>query len=194
VIKLELEEIIYKRRTIRRFKQDPIPLDLLKKLIDYARVAPAARNIQALEFIIIQNTEIRERLFPLVKWSSSLPEEQRTPEKGREPTADIVVLINNKIKRAYVDFDVGASVENILLGAVNFGIGCCWMGAIDREGIRELLEIPENYEIPHVISLGYPDEDSTIEPYKNSFDYWKDNEGNMHVPKRDLNDIIFKIY
>lgn len=190
---LDLEEIIYKRRTIRRFKQDPIPLELLKKLIDYARIAPVARNIQALEFIIVHKADKREKLFPLVKWAASLPEEQRTPEKGREPTAYIIVLLNTKIKNAYVDYDVGAAVENILLGAVNFGIGCCWMGNINVKGIRKLLEIPEYYTIKHVISLGYPDEESIIEPYKDSFNYWKDNEGKLHVPKRNLDDIIFKI-
>lgn len=194
VINLELEEIIYKRRTIRRFKQDPIPLELLKKLIDYARIAPAALNIQALEFIVVQNAEIREKLFPFLRWASSLPDEQRTPENGREPTAYIIVLINNEIKRIYVDFDVGAAVENILLGAVNYGLGCCWMGSIDRERIRELLKIPKNYEIKHVISLGYPDEESLVELYKDSFKYWKDKNGNMHVPKRAIDDVILKIY
>jgi len=191
---LNLEEIIYKRRTIRRFKQDPVPLELLKILIDYARIAPMARNIQALEFVIVHSIEIREKLFPLVNWAASLPEEQRTPEKGREPTAYIIVLVNTNIKNAYVDFDVGAAVENILLGAVNFGFGCCWMGSINAKKISKLLEIPDYYTIKQVISLGFPDEESVIEHYIDSFNYWKDNEGKMHIPKRSLNDIIFKIY
>ncbi|MCK4371450.1 MAG: nitroreductase family protein, partial [Candidatus Lokiarchaeota archaeon] len=50
---MDFEEIIYKRRTIRRFKQKPLSIDLLKKLVDFARVAPIARNIQGLEFIIV---------------------------------------------------------------------------------------------------------------------------------------------
>lgn len=191
---MNLEEIIYKRRTIRRFKQDIINVDILKKLIDYARVAPMAQNIQALEFIIVHNPETREMLFPLVNWASSLPENQRTPEKGREPVAYIIVLVNTKIKSAYVDFDVGAAVENILLGAVTYGLGTCWMGSIKTSKIRKLLEIPEFYNIKHVISLGYPDEESIIEPYKDSFNYWKDNNGQMHVPKRALDEIIFKIF
>jgi len=191
---MELEEIIFKRRTIRRFKQDPISLDILKKLIDFARVAPMATNRQALEFIIIQNDEIRQKLFPLVNWAAFLPKDERTPEKGREPTAYIIVLVNTEIKRTYVDFDVGAAVENILLGAVHFGLGCCWMGNINAKKIRELFEIPDYYDIKHVISLGYPDELAIIEPYKGSFNYWKDEEGTIHVPKKDLNDIIFKIY
>ncbi|MFX1503959.1 MAG: nitroreductase family protein [Promethearchaeota archaeon] len=191
---MDIDEIIFKRRTIRRFKQNPIEINILKKLIDLARVAPVARNVQALEFIIINHVEIRKKVFPLVNWARSLPEDQRTPEKDREPTAYIIVLVNTKIKNAYVDFDVGAAVENILLGAVNLGIGCCWMGSINAEKIRKLLEIPNYYNIKHVISLGYPDEESVIESYTGSFNYWKDSDGKMHVPKRSLNDIIFKIF
>ncbi|MFX1363933.1 MAG: nitroreductase family protein [Promethearchaeota archaeon] len=191
---MEFEEVIRQRRTIRRFKQEQVSIDILKKLIDYARIAPMARNIQGLEFIIIQNPDVREKLFPLVKWASSLPEDQRTPEKGREPTVYFVVLNNTKIKPSYFQFDVGAAVENILLGAVNFGLGCCWMASIDREKIRELFKIPDNYEIIHVISMGYPDENSVIEPYKGTFDYWKDNMGGMHVPKKSLDEIIYKIF
>ena len=191
---MNLEDIIYKRRTIRRFKQDQISLDILKKLIDFARLAPMAINIQSLEFIIVENADIREKLFPLVNFASLLPQDQRTPEKGREPTAYIIVLVNTKIKRVLVDFNVGAAVENILLGAVNFGIGSCWMANINRNKIRELFEIPEYYDIKHVISLGYPDEEAVVEPFENSFNYWKDKDGRMHVPKRALDDIIFKIY
>lgn len=191
---MDLEEIIYKRRTIRRFKQNPVSMEILEKLIDFARVAPVARNVQALEFIIIEDAEIRKKVFPLVSWAASLPENQRTPEEGREPTAYIVVLVNKDLKNVYVDFDVGAAVENILLGAVSYGIGACWMGAINFRKIKALFEIPDNYEIKQVISLGYPDEESVMEPFKDSYTYWKDSNGKMHVPKRSLDDIIFKKY
>ncbi len=183
---MNLEEIIYKRRTIRRFKQDPISLEILKKLVDFARVAPMAKNVQALDFIIVVNPEIREKLFPLVGWAGSLPQEQRTPEKGREPTAYIIILVNNDLKPAYVDFDVGAAAENILLGAVTFGLGSCWMGNVRFQKLKALLEIPDFYVIKQVISLGYPDEESTMEPFSDSYKYWKDEKGNMHVPKRAL--------
>ena len=191
---MNFEEILYKRRTIRRFKQDPIKVEILKKLVDYARIAPMASNIQALEFIIVENSEERKKMFPLVRWASSLPEEQRTPETGREPTAYIIVLVNTNIKRSYVDFDVGAAVENILLGAVSFGIGTCWMANINAKKIRELFEIPEHHDIKQVISLGYPDEESVMEPYSDTFKYWKDGDGGMHIPKRTLDDILFRIY
>ena len=58
--------------------------------------------------------------------------------------------------------------------------------------IRELLSIPEHYDIKHVISLGIPDEQSFMESYKDSFKYWKDENGDMHVPKKALKEIILK--
>ena len=191
---MDIEEAIYKRRTIRRYNQDLIPRDILKKLIDYARVAPMARNVQGLEFVIVDSSEMREKLFKLIKFAGSLPEDQRTPEPGREPTAYIIVLVNTEIKPSFFDFDVGAAVENILLGAVKYGIGSCWMANIKARKIKSLLEVGDQYQVKHVISLGYPDEESFIEPYIDSYKYWKNPDGTMHVPKRDLDDIIYKIF
>jgi len=191
---MNIEEAIYKRRTIRRFKQDPISIETLKKFIDFARVAPMTRNVQGLEFVIVENSKTREKLFKLIKFAGSLPEDQRTPESGREPTAYIIVLVNTEIKPSFFDFDVGAAVENILLGAVKYGIGSCWMANINARKIKSLLKVPDQYQVKHVISLGYPDEESFMEPYKDSYKYWKNPDGTMHVPKRDLDDIIFKIF
>jgi nitroreductase len=190
---MNVEEAIYKRRTIRRFKQEKISLEILKKLVDFARVAPSGTNLQSVEYIIVHKPEISEQLFPYVKWARSLPRGERTPEIGMRPTAYIIVLLNTKIKKSYYEFDIGASVENILLGAVNYGLGACWMGSINANKVRALLEIPDFYQITHVISLGYPDEKSVVEPYEDSFTYWKDDKGVMHVPKRSLGEIIFKI-
>lgn len=190
---MDLEEVIYKRRTIRRFKQDPVPLETLKKLIDYARIAPAGSNIQAIEYIIVNSEEMAKKMFPLVRFAASLPKEQK-PTIENKPMAYIIILANTNIKKSFYDYDIGAAAENILLGAVTFGLGCCWMASINGRKIRALLEIPDNYEVVHVISMGFPDEESVTEPYSDSFKYWKDESGKMHIPKRALDDIILKIF
>ncbi|TXT53311.1 MAG: NADPH-flavin oxidoreductase [Promethearchaeota archaeon] len=190
---MDIDEVIQKRRTIRRFKQEDVPKEKLMKLIEYARLAPAGNNVQSVEYIIIKDEGYREKLFSLVNWAGSLPKEERVPEKSRRPMAYIIVLVNTTIKKE-APHDVGAAVENILLGAVNLGLGACWMGSIHRKKIRELFGIDDKYKISHVISLGYPDEKSSIEPYERSFKYWKDEDGNMHVPKRSVDDIIVKSF
>ena len=190
---MDIEDAIHKRRTIRRYKQDLISIDILKKLIDFARVAPVSANIQNIEYIIIIDQKMKDKLFPLLEWAGYLPKNERTPPIGQRPTAYIIVLVNNKIKKANVDFNVGAAVENILLGAMKFKIGSCWLGSIDRKKIKKLFEIPDYYDVKHVISLGFPNEESVIERYTGSFKYWKDNSNVMHVPKRELKDVLFKI-
>jgi len=191
---MDIEEAIYKRRTIRRFKQDdPIPIETLKKLIDYARVAPAGGNVQALEYAIVNSPEMAEKMFLLVKFAAYLPREQK-PTIENKPMAYIIILANTNIKKSNYEYDIGAAVQNILLGALSFGLGSCWMASISARKIRALLEIPDNLEIVHVVSLGFPDEDSETEPYKDSFKYWKDESGTMHIPKRALDSIIFKIF
>jgi len=189
---MDIEQIIYKKRTIRRFNQEPIPIDILKKLIDFARMAPMGNNIQSLEYIIIIDNKVREKLFPLVAWAGSLPKDERVPEENRRPMGYIIVLVNTKIKKEPTS-EIGAAIENILLGAVSYGLGACWMGSIDRKQIRELLDISNEYEISYVISIGYPDEESVVEPYIDSMKYWKDKDERMHVPKRSLENILLKI-
>lgn len=189
---MDFKKLVYERRTIRRFSQKTVSVDLLKELVDYARVAPMGNNLQSLEYLIVVDKNQREKIFPLLSWAGSLPAEMRTPAEGRRPMAYIIVLVNTEIKKKPF-YDVGAAVENILLGAADKGLGACWMGSIEREELRSLMKIPEKYDISHVISLGYPDEVSTIEPFEDSFKYWKDDEGQMHVPKKSLDDIIFNI-
>jgi len=186
---MDIYEIIKKRRTIRRFKQKEIPLELLEKFVDMARIAPSGANMQPLEYIIVNDKKLLEEIFPLTRWAGYLGEEGPPPE-GKRPVAYIVVLINNEIKSPSPKQDSGAAIENILLSATYNGIGTCWIGSINRERLREVLHIPDNYEIDSIIALGYPDEESVIEEFSGSVKYWRDEKGIMHVPKRRLKDIL----
>ena len=186
---MDIYEIIKKRRTIRRFKQKEIKYELLLKFVDMARIAPSASNLQPLEYIIINKKEVVDKIFPNLGWAGYLGKEGPPPE-GKRPVAYIVVIVNKNIQSSSYQYDSGASIENILLSATYEGIGTCWIGSINRENVRNILKVPENYLIDSIIALGYPDEESVIEEAKDSIKYWKDKKGIMHVPKRKLHDII----
>jgi len=189
---MDFEDVVTKRRTIRRFQQKFIPLELLKKIVDYGRLAPQGSNVQALEYVIITSATMRQKIFTTVKWAGALPPEMREPEEGRRPMAYIVVLLNTTLKNDGFT-DSGAAIENIVLGATNYGLGCCWMGAIDRNRIQSLLNLPSHHEVLYIISIGYPDEQSQLEPFQGDFKYWKTEDGRMHVPKKSLDEVILKI-
>jgi nitroreductase len=186
---MEVFQAIMKRRSIRRFKQESIPLDTLKKVVDAARVAPSASNIQPLRYVVVVNAGLRQRIFRTVRWAGYIAPEG-DPPPGEEPTAYIVVLVSKAIARDDYQLDAGAAIENAILSALEEGIGACWVGAIDREEIREILDVGEEFEIESVVALGYPNEEPVIEQMVDSVEYWKDDTGQLHVPKRSLEEVL----
>lgn len=186
---MSLYDLIISRRSIRQFKQEPVSRDILQKLINASRLAPSAANRQPLEFVVVDEEKIRKEVFTCLKWAAYIAPEGN-PKPGHEPVAYIVVLVNSEIREKGFEWDVGAAIENMILAALEKGIGSCWLLSVDREKLREILNIPENYKIDSVLALGYPDENPVIEDMKDSIKYWKDQAEQLHVPKRKLEDVI----
>ena len=189
---MSVYETILKRRTVRKFKQQKIDRSILEKLIDAARLAPSAMNLQPVKYVIVDDAEKAARVFESVKWAGYIAPEGN-PAPDERPVAFIVVLEDTELRRNGFDLDIGAAVQNILLVAAEQGIGTCWMGAIDRDAIRLTLAIPGRYTINTVIALGYAAECPIAEDEHGCIEYYKDKQGVLHVPKRKLEDIILKI-
>jgi nitroreductase len=189
---MDIYNKIISRRTIRKFKQVEIPVDILKKLVNAGRLAPSAGNRQPLEYFIATDNDLKVKIFSTLSWAIYIRPEGN-PQKGEEPAAYIIIIVNNKIANtAYFKYDVGASVENMTISALEEGIGCCWIATFNKNKLSEILKIPESYSIDCVLALGYPLEDPTFEDIEKdgSIIYHKDSEGRLHIPKRKLEDII----
>ncbi len=184
-------ETIRQRRTIRRFKNKPIPEETLIRLVDAARLAPSAENIQPCEYIIVNDPQLREELFSFLKWAGYITPAGNPPE-GEGPVSYIVVLINAILKKREGETDAAAGIENILLTAWEEGIGGCWLGSINRKKIKKLLRIPHHLRVNSVVALGYINEHPVVEDLKDSVEYWKDEKGVLHVPKRKLAEMVHK--
>ena len=182
-------ELIIQRRTIRRFKQEPVPEKLLSKLVNAGRLAPSGANLQPLEFIIVNDIDLINEVFPALKWAGYIAPAGNPPE-GKRPMAYVIVLINTDIKSQNGEVDAAAAIENMILVALEQGVGSCWVGAIDRDRLRAMFKIPKIYQIDSVLALGYPDESPELEDAEDSIKYWKDEQGVLHVPKRKISDII----
>jgi len=185
-------EIALKRRSIRRFKNIPIPYEILGKCVDAARLAPSAANLQPLEYIIVDDEQLLAKVFDTLKWAGYI-RPAGDPPSGHRPMAYIVVLANTDVGRQeWEKCDVGLAVENMILVALEEGVGSCCLGAIDVNRLRELLNIPNNYTISLVLALGYPDESPVVEEFGESPKYWKDKDNVLHVPKRGLKEILHR--
>ncbi len=178
---MNLIELIKSRRTIRKFKQKDVPVDLLRELVDCARLAPSAANSQALEYIIIKNSDIIKQVYKNTNWAGA-----------RDiPPVYIAVLINaQRVSKWGVIRDVGAAVENILLAGYANNLGACWIAAADMDKIKKVLNLDEKYTVDSLIAIGYPDEKSVTEDLDTETKYWKDDKNITHVPKRPLEKIL----
>ncbi|MGZ8866491.1 MAG: nitroreductase family protein [Candidatus Aminicenantales bacterium] len=183
-----LYETIAGRRTIRRFKPEPVPKELLERLVDAARLAPSAANVQPLEFVVVDREGPRAEVFPCLKWAAYIAP-AGDPRPGEEPAAYVITLVNSKIREKMFEYDVGAAMENMILAALDEGVGSCWMLSIDRDKLRVILGVPEHYRIDSVLALGYPAEEPAVEVMGDSCRYWKDEAGRLHVPKRLLSSV-----
>jgi len=186
---MEVYEAIIGRRSIRRFKQWPISREFLRKLVNAARLAPSALNLQPCEYIIVDHPKILDDVFSALGWASYIAPEGN-PREGERPVAYIVVLVNTKKRETGGEVDAAAAIENILLAAYAEGVGTCWVGSVNRERLRGILGIPERCRIDSVIALGYIADVPVTEEMKDSARYWKDEKGMLHVPKRNVQDIL----
>jgi nitroreductase len=185
---MEVYKAIISRRSIRRFQQKEIPVKLLKRFVNGARLAPTAANLQPLEFFIVNDKKLCEKIFETLSWAAYITPKW-SPNKDERPVAYIINLVkdtNNK----WSDRDVSFASENIVLAAEEEGIGSCILCKIDKIKIQEILKIPKHMIVDSVIALGYKAEKSVIEDYTNSVKYWRDENQVLHVPKRKLEDII----
>ena len=186
---MSVYEMILKRRTIRKFKQDNVGKDVLEKLVDAARFAPSGANLQPIKYRIVNEPSEVAEVFKHLKWAAYISPEG-TPGEGEEPTAYIIILADSEIRTGGYELDIGAAAQNIFLAALEEGIGTCWIGSVNRDKVRAILNISEKFAINSVIALGYPAESPMVEEEEGSIKYYKDENGVLHVPKRKLKDII----
>jgi nitroreductase len=186
-----LAEIVRKNRSYRRFRQEmPVEIETLRGLVDLARLSASARNLQVLRYMISCDPATNAQIFATLAWAGYLPD-WPGPVEGERPAAYIVVL-GDPSAGPYLAVDSGLAMQNILLGAVEKGLGGCIVASVQRKRFREILSIPEPYEIQFVVALGTPLETVVIEEIRPDGDvkYWRDAQAVHHVPKRRLGDVI----
>jgi nitroreductase len=185
-----ISELIRKNRSFRRFYQnEAISESDLREMADNARLTPSGRNAQTLRYMLSNTPEMNARIFPTLSWAGYLAG-WGGPKEGERPSAYIVILNDDTLSKTYF-CDHGITSLAILLPAVEKGYGGCIIASVNRDVLRETLQIPEQYSIVQVIALGKPAETVVIEPMVDGdIKYWRDEQSVHHVPKRSLDSII----
>ncbi|MDD5504057.1 MAG: nitroreductase family protein [Candidatus Omnitrophica bacterium] len=188
-------EAILNRRSIRSFGNKPVGIKNLRRMVNAARLAPSAGNMQILEFIIVTSASLREKIFKHLQWAGYLSPRLNPGQKDK-PKAYIIILVNlSKLalpgaKNLAPDLrDIGAAAENIMLTAQADNIASCWLGAIDKEKLRRLFKLPGGINLDSVIALGQANMPSKPVRFNGCVKYFLDNNNVLNVPKRSLNSI-----
>jgi nitroreductase len=188
---MTLRELVLRTRSYRRFHEEiTLERSTLEELVDLARLSASGNNKQPLKYRLAHDPQTNALIFPLLAWAGYL-QDWPGPAVGERPSAYIIVLGDTHIASSF-GYDCGIAVQNILLGATEMGWGGCLIGSVRRDHLRQVLDIPDHYEILLVVALGKPAEEIKLEAVQSdeNIRYWRDPDGVHHVPKRSLADII----
>jgi nitroreductase len=172
-------ELVKKRRSFRRYKPDPVPQDMIEKVLEAARNAPSAGNSQPWEFVVVQDAEAKKNITqsitsgykelhkadPTMYWAVAVQ-----PHLATAPVL-IIVCGDRRLEVTYpvhlprevlLRQSLAITIYTLQLAAASFGLATAW-GTMQTEAreiqIRKLLGIPDVYTVDHIIPLGYPDEE-----------------------------------
>jgi len=142
----ELTQVIKKRRSVRKFESKPVPQEIVKDILDCARLAPTANNVQSWIFGAVMDAGLRKQISELADYGKFI----------KDCAVCFAVFANSTTK--YFLEDGSAATENILLACTAHGIGSCWVAGHKKayaESVRKLLNVPEPYTLIALVAAGY---------------------------------------
>lgn len=187
-----ISELIQKNRSYRRFNPKvKIARQQVENWIDLARCSPSAKNVQPLKYVISTEEDINQQIFPNLAWAGYL-KNWKGPSEEERPVAYVGVLHDKSLAEGHY-CDDGIAMQSILLGAAEDGFGGCIIGSVNKSRVSRIFNLPDHLELLWIIALGKPEEEVVLETVENDkIEYWRDEKGVHHVPKRRLEDIIFQ--
>lgn len=149
-------DVIKKRRSIRKYKQQDVEAEKIKEILKAAQFSPSANHLKPWEFIVVKDKQLKEKLSQTTPWASF----------AADSSVIIVILADEQKSNDWLE-DGAVAAENIYLETVNQGLGTCWIqvrnqqnsqGKDSEKYVKEILRIPETMRIICLLPIGYPDE------------------------------------
>ena len=158
---MELMDAIKGRRSIRRYKPDPVPEEVLRTLLEAARWAPSWANSQCWEIIVLKDPKVKSEVAKTVpKVNPGLSSLTEAPVLlvlcGRKEISGYYGGKPSTGKGDWLMFDTGLAMENLCLAAHALGLGTVIVGMFDHKKAGEILQVPSHVEVVAMTPLGYP--------------------------------------
>ncbi|MEM3730378.1 MAG: nitroreductase family protein [Candidatus Bathyarchaeia archaeon] len=143
---MDVFEAVRRKRSIRAYAAEPVPKEKLMRVLEAARLAPSASNIQPWHFIVVTDYEKRKRLASGGMFARFV---------AQSPVV-IVGCGDPHASPKWFMVDVAIAMENMVLTATGEGLGTCWVGSFDENLVKESLKIPERLRVVALLTVGYP--------------------------------------
>jgi nitroreductase len=154
---MEYYDVIKKRKSIRKYRNDPIPDDVLNRILDAGRIAPSAKNYQPWHFVVIRDPDMKKRVAEACRNQFFIAD------------AGVIICGCALEKIAWGRMgqympswthDLTIALDHMILAATNEGLGTCWIGAFDEKMVKDVLGIPEDVRVVALTPVGYPAEEA----------------------------------
>lgn len=163
--KVDIFEVIEGRRSIRKYQDVPVERETIKRLLNFARLAPSWKNLQCWRFLVLTDPATRSALV------GAFPEDN--PGRKALALAPCVIVVCADPSESGVEngmeyyiADTAIAFDHLCLAAYGMGLGTCWMGWYDEEAVRTAVGIPPHIKVVGLTPLGYPDQDPRPRPRK----------------------------
>jgi nitroreductase len=176
---MDLLKAIQERRSVRKYKDTPVPDEIIREILETARRSPSWANTQVWRFIVVKDQKIKEQLRDALSPTN--------PARQAFVDAPVIICVAAQRGRSgfsrgeaatdkgdWFMFDCGIAMEHIVLAAWNFGLGTVHVGSFDAKKTDEILHIPEGHNIVEMTPLGYFDDPTT-----------------KQTPRKPLSEIVF---
>lgn len=172
---MEFMECVQGRRSVRKFKSDPVGTELIEKIVQAAAYAPSWKNSQATRYIAISDVALKKELAETCVMDFEL-------NKKNILAAPMLVLVTTVSPRSgferdgspstskgshWESFDAGIATQTFCLAAHNEGLGTVIMGLYDEEKTIKVAGVPEGQKVSAMVAIGWPDE-SPVMPKRKS--------------------------
>ena len=159
------------RRSVRRYRPDPVPNELVEQVLEAARWAPSGMNMQPWEFVIVTDEELRRQ-----GGQHAVFYGMRSQQAHEAPV--VIAVCSHRRRGPFVRDDCMFAGANLMLAATDLGLSTCWVEGFHEEPIKQILNIPNEVSIVGLVTLGYAQGDITLPPKRDlsSMVHWQHYE------------------
>jgi len=156
-------DLVMKRRSVRDYRPDPVPREMIESCVEAARFAPSASNTQGWRFFVAEG-ELKNRLVREAMGGVVVPNRFAAGAPVIVALAMKLDVVTHRLGAGMkgIDYhllDAGIAGEHFVLRAAELGLGTCWIGWFDKKAAKRILDIPLAWDLPALITVGFPAEE-----------------------------------